>query len=117
GAIGTSTFVWPAPSTSVSGFGYSSYHPAIDIGGAIGNAIYASDTGVVVYAGWNDYGYGNLIILDHGTGWQTLYAHLDTVKVGCGESVFQSSLIGTMGVTGNSSGPHLHFEMQSDTYG
>lgn len=117
GAIGTSTFVWPTSGRTLSGYGYSSYHPAIDIGGSIGNAIYASDTGVVVYAGWNDYGYGNLIILDHGTGWQSLYAHLDQIKVGCGESVFQGSTIGTMGVTGNSSGPHLHFELQSDTYG
>lgn len=117
GAIGTGTFAWPTPGTSLSGFNYSSYHPAIDIGGAIGHAIYASDTGVVVYAGWNNYGYGNLVILDHGNGWQSLYAHLDRVDVGCGESVFQSSQLGTMGVSGNSSGPHLHFELQSDVYG
>jgi hypothetical protein len=117
GAIGTSTFVWPTPGRQISGFSYSSFHPAIDIGGAIGNAIYASDTGVVVYAGWNTYGYGNLVIIDHGTGWQSLYAHLDRIDVGCGQSIFQGSQVGTMGVTGNSSGPHLHFELQSDQYG
>jgi murein DD-endopeptidase MepM/ murein hydrolase activator NlpD len=72
---------------------------------------------VVVYAGWNDYGYGNLVILDHGNGWQSLYAHLNTVGVGCGQSVFQSSTIGGMGCTGNCTGTHLHFEMQSDIYG
>lgn len=117
GAVGTGTFAWPAPGRTVSGYNYSSYHPAIDIGGSPGNAIFASDSGVVVYAGWNDYGYGNLIILDHGNGWQTLYAHLDTLNAGCGDSVFQSQVIAGMGCTGNCSGTHLHFEMQSDTYG
>ncbi|MFP3853820.1 MAG: peptidoglycan DD-metalloendopeptidase family protein [Anaerolineales bacterium] len=117
GAIGTSTFVWPTPGRQLSGFDYSSFHPAIDIGGAIGHAIYASDTGVVVYAGWNTYGYGNLVIIDHGTGWQSLYSHLDRIDVGCGDSIFQGSQIGTMGITGNSTGPHLHFELMSDSYG
>lgn len=117
GAIGTSTFVWPTPGRQISGYGYSSIHPAIDIGGGIGHGIYAADQGVVVYAGWNNYGYGNLIILDHGNGWQTLYAHLNSIGVGCGESVFQGTQIGAMGCTGNCSGPHLHFEMQSDSYG
>lgn len=117
GAIGTSTFAWPTPGRQISGYTYSSFHPAIDIGGAIGHAIYASDTGVVVYAGWNTYGYGNLVIIDHGTGWQSLYAHMDRIDVGCGQSIFQGSQVGTMGITGNSSGPHLHFELQSDSYG
>lgn len=117
GAIGTSTFVWPTPGRQISGYGYSSIHPAIDIGGSIGNGIYASDQGVVVYAGWNNYGYGNLVILDHGNGWQSLYAHLNSIGVGCGQSVFQGTQIGSMGCTGNCTGPHLHFELQSDTYG
>ncbi len=117
GAIGTATFVWPAPGRQLSGYGYSSIHPAIDIGGATGNAIYASDQGVVVYSGWNNYGYGNLVILDHGNGWQTLYAHLSSLAVSCGQSVFQGTVIGAMGCTGNCSGSHLHFEMQSDVYG
>lgn len=117
GAIGTGTFVWPTPSTWISGYSFSSYHPAIDIGGSTGNAIYASDNGVVVYSGWNDWGYGYLIVLDHGNGWQTLYAHLSSIAVGCGQSVFQGTVIGGMGCTGNCSGTHLHFEMQSDLYG
>ena len=117
GAIGTSAFVWPTPGRQISGYGYSSIHPAIDIGGGIGHGIYAADQGVVVYAGWNDYGYGNLIILDHGNGWQTLYAHLNSIGVSCGQSVFQGTQIAGMGCTGNCSGPHLHFEMMSDTYG
>jgi murein DD-endopeptidase MepM/ murein hydrolase activator NlpD len=86
-------------------------HAAIDIGGSEGNAIYASDHGVVVYAGWSNWGYGYLIVIDHGTGWQTAYAHLSGVGVTCGQSVFQGTVIGALGNTGNSSGAHLHFEM------
>jgi murein DD-endopeptidase MepM/ murein hydrolase activator NlpD len=66
---------------------------------------------VIVYAGWNDWGYGNVIVIDHGNGWQTLYAHLSQIRVGCGQSVNKGDLIGNVGSTGNSSGPHLHFEM------
>ncbi len=66
---------------------------------------------MIVYAGWNNWGYGNVVVLNHGNGWQTLYAHLDSVAVGCGQSVYQGSMIGTMGSTGNSTGPHLHYEM------
>jgi len=112
GAIGTYTFVWPTTSRMISGYTYDPVvHPAIDIGGAEGNAIYAVDNGVVVYAGWSDYGYGYLIVIDHGTGWQSAYAHLSAVGVTCGQSVFQGTVIGALGNTGNSSGPHLHFEM------
>jgi murein DD-endopeptidase MepM/ murein hydrolase activator NlpD len=111
GAVGTGTFVWPSVVRSISGYAYSGIHPAIDIGGAIGNAIFASDSGVIVYAGWSDYGYGYLIVIDHGNGFQTAYAHLSTVAVSCGQSVYQGGYIGAMGSTGNSSGPHLHFEI------
>ena len=111
GAYGTGTFVWPTVARGISGYGYSAIHPAIDIGGATGNAIFAADSGVIVYAGWSDYGYGYLIVIDHGNGYQTAYAHLSAVAVGCGQSVFQGSYIGAMGSTGNSSGPHLHFEL------
>ena len=69
------------------------------------------DNGVIVYAGWSDYGYGYLIVVDHGTGWQSAYAHLSAVGVSCGQSVFQGTVIGGLGSTGNSSGPHLHFEL------
>jgi murein DD-endopeptidase MepM/ murein hydrolase activator NlpD len=112
GAIGNGTFVWPTTSRQISGYNYDPViHPAIDIGGQTGNAIYATDNGVVVYAGWSDYGYGYLIVIDHGTGWQSAYAHLSAVGVSCGQSVFQGTMIGAMGSTGNSSGPHLHFEL------
>lgn len=112
GAMGTYTFVWPTVSHEISGYSYDPVvHAAIDIAGAEGNAIFAADSGVVVYSGWSDYGYGYLIVIDHGTGWQTAYAHLSAVGVSCGQSVFQSTLIGALGNTGNSSGAHLHFEM------
>ena len=111
GAIGTGSFVWPTVSRSVTGYTYSGIHPAVDIGGAMGNAIFAADSGVVVYSGWSDFGYGYLIVIDHGNGFQTAYAHLSTLAVTCGQSVFQGGYIGGMGSTGNSSGPHLHFEL------
>ena len=118
GPIGDGIFNWPTPATYISGYHYTAgIHEAIDIGGAEGNAIWASDSGVVVYAGWSEYGYGNLIVIDHGNGWQTAYAHLQYVNVGCGQSVYRGSQIGTLGNTGNSTGPHLHFEMNSSTYG
>jgi murein DD-endopeptidase MepM/ murein hydrolase activator NlpD len=118
GLIGDGFFDWPTSTTWQSGYGYTpGLHEAIDLGGSIGNAIYAADDGVIVYSGWNNYGYGNVIVIDHGTGWQTLYAHLDTINYGCGDSVTQGTVIGTMGTTGNSTGAHLHFEMRSDIYG
>ncbi len=111
GAIGTYTSVWPTPSHTLTQLYDPVVHRAIDISGAEGNAIFASDNGVVVYAGWSNWGYGYLIVIDHGTGWQTAYAHLSAVGVTCGQSVYQGTRIGALGNTGNSSGPHLHFEM------
>lgn len=118
GAVGTGTFVWPTTATSLSGYDYHpTIHPAIDIAGAVGNAVFASDSGVVVYAGWSEYGYGYLIVLDHGTGWQSAYAHLSAVGVTCGQSVAQGTRIGAVGNSGNSTGSHLHFELRHNSYG
>jgi hypothetical protein len=118
GPIGDGLFGWPAPSTWISGYNYiPGVHEAIDIGGSTGNAIYAADDGVVVYAGWNDWGYGYVLVLDHGNGWQTLYAHLSQLNVGCGQAVYQGNVIAGMGCTGNCSGTHLHFEMRNDVFG
>lgn len=111
GAIGYGTFIWPTTDRTISGYTFGSVHPAIDIGGSIGNAIFATDSGVVVYSGWSDYGYGYLIVIDHGNGWQSAYAHLSAVSVSCGQSVGQGNVIGALGSTGNSTGPHLHFEL------
>jgi len=118
GAIGTGTYVWPAVEHRLSGFDFSpeTNHNGIDIAGATGHGIFAADSGVVVYAGWNDWGYGNVVVIDHGNGWQTLYAHLSAYNVSCGVSVTQGQVIGAMGSTGNSSGAHLHFEIRNDSY-
>ena len=114
GPLGSGTFIWPTTETWISGYNYSeaTNHRAIDIAGQLGNAVYAADAGVVVYAGWNNHGYGNVVMIDHGNGWQTLYAHLESYNVGCGYYVFQGDVIGGLGSTGNSSGPHLHYEMR-----
>ena len=119
GVTGSLTFIWPTTERYLSGFDYTpeTNHFAIDIAGRSGNPIFAADHGVVVYAGWSDYGYGEMIVIDHGSGWQTLYAHLSQVNVFCGQEVYQADTIGLMGSTGKSTGPHLHFEMRSDDYG
>lgn len=113
GIIGDGIFIWPATERWLSGYDYSpeTNHHGIDIAGDTGYPIFAADDGVVVYSGWSYSGYGNLVVIDHGNDWQTLYAHLDTLFVSCGESVFQGATIAAMGNTGNSSGSHLHFEM------
>lgn len=119
GVMGSLTFIWPTTERYLSGFNYTpeTNHFGIDIAGRTGNPILAADHGVVVYAGWNDYGYGEMIVIDHGSGWQTLYAHLSQVNVFCGQEVYQGDTIGLMGSTGKSTGPHLHFEMRSDDFG
>jgi murein DD-endopeptidase MepM/ murein hydrolase activator NlpD len=118
GAIGNGSFAWPTVATTLSGFDYNPpLHSGIDIAGAEGNAIFATDGGVVVYAGWSDSGYGYLLVIDHGTGWQSAYAHLSSIAVGCGTSVSQGERVAGLGNTGNSSGPHLHFELLSSIYG
>ena len=118
GPVGGGFFVWPTPGRYISGYTFDPVvHPGIDIGGSLGNAIYAVDAGVVVYAGWHNGGYGNVVVIDHGNGWQSLYGHLDTVAVGCGDGLFQGNVLGGMGSTGNSTGTHVHFELMSDLYG
>ncbi len=117
GAVGTGTFVFPTDKHYLSGFDYSTKtnHLGIDLAADLGANIYAADGGVVVYAGANSYGYGNMIMIDHGTGFQTLYAHLSQIFVSCGQSVTQGQVIGAAGATGNASGPHLHFEVRTLT--
>jgi len=115
GAIGYGTFVYPTDRHNLSGFDYSTKtnHLGIDLAGEMGDNVYASDGGVVVYAGTNSYGYGNMIMIDHGTGFQTLYAHLSAIFVQCGYNVTQGQVIGSVGSTGHSSGAHLHFEVRT----
>ena len=115
GAIGYGTFVFPASRHYLSGFDYSTKtnHLGIDLAAELGDPIYAADGGVVVYAGANSYGYGNMIMIDHGTGFQSLYAHLSQIFVGCGDNVSQGQTIGGAGATGHASGAHLHFEVRT----
>jgi hypothetical protein len=113
GAVGTGSFIWPCSQHIISGNDYWSGHLAIDIAVGIGEPVWAADSGVVVFAGWSYGGYGNIVMIDHGNGWQTLYAHLNGVGVGCGQSVSKGQTIGWGGSTGNSTGPHLHFETRS----
>jgi murein DD-endopeptidase MepM/ murein hydrolase activator NlpD len=114
--VGSGNFAWPA-SGSISQ-GYWGGHRAIDIAGRIGAPVSAADGGFVTTAGggWNG-GYGNYVVVDHGNGFSTLYGHLTTIYVNAGETVSAGQQIGTMGNTGNSTGPHLHFEVIYQGYG
>jgi murein DD-endopeptidase MepM/ murein hydrolase activator NlpD len=112
GAYGTGSFVWPAGNHYLSGNDYWSGHLALDIAAGMGASIYAADSGVVVFAGPAYGGYGNMVMIDHGNGYQTLYAHMSSVGVSCGSSVYQGQYIGLAGSTGHSTGPHLHFEVR-----
>ncbi|MEA3351315.1 MAG: peptidoglycan DD-metalloendopeptidase family protein, partial [Chloroflexota bacterium] len=112
GIYGSGAFIWPTNYHTISGNDYWSGHLAIDIGVATGGPIVASDSGVIMFAGWAVGGYGFAVAIDHGNGYQTLYAHLSSVNVSCGQSVRQGQFIGLGGSTGNSTGPHLHFEVR-----
>jgi murein DD-endopeptidase MepM/ murein hydrolase activator NlpD len=112
GAYGSGAFIWPAANHILSGNDYWSGHLGIDIAAGEGAQIYAADSGVVVFAGWANGGYGNMVMIDHGNGYQTVYAHLSNVAIGCGRSVNQGAIIGYAGSTGNSTGAHLHFEVR-----
>lgn len=112
GPVG-SGFGWPAGSTAISGNGYGPGHLGIDIQANEGDAVYAAGTGIVTMAqgGWN-YGYGNVIQIDHGNGYVTVYAHLSVINVSLCTPVGQGAVIGAAGNTGNSFGAHLHFEVR-----
>ena len=110
--MGSGAFIWPSASQYISGNNYWSGHLAIDIGVSLGEPVWAADSGVVVYAGGSSGGYGRMVMIDHGNGYQTLYAHLDSVSVACGQGVARGQTIGMGGSTGNSTGPHLHFEVR-----
>ncbi|MBE7550956.1 MAG: M23 family metallopeptidase [Anaerolineales bacterium] len=110
---GTGTFAWPASGTIYQGF--FPWHPAIDIAAYIGAPVLAGDSGYVIVAGWSDVGYGYHLVIDHGNGYQTLYAHLNSIYVNVGDNVAQGQQIGEMGNTGNATGPHLHFEIRQNT--
>ena len=103
-------FIWPAQGKLTTNFVW--YHKGIDIANKAAPNILAADSGTVVVAGWPDnWGYGNRIIIDHGNGYRTLYAHLSAIYVVPGQTVARGAAIGRMGTTGRSTGVHLHFEV------
>jgi murein DD-endopeptidase MepM/ murein hydrolase activator NlpD len=118
-ALGTGQFLRPVPGAIVSGFGprvhpilgTTRIHTGIDMAASYGEPIKAADTGNVVMAGWNG-GYGNCVIIDHGAGFATLYAHQSELAVSVGQNVTRGQVIGYVGSTGFSTGPHLHFEVR-----
>lgn len=115
---GTGAMSWPCSGPITSPFGYRThpifgttiFHAGIDIGVDYGTPIHAADSGVVVYSGWIS-GYGNAVIIDHGGGVSTLYGHNQSLAVSEGQSVSKGSVIAYAGSTGNSTGPHCHFEV------
>lgn len=114
GIVGTGSFTWPTTEKWLSGYDWNPpVHNGLDFAGRDGFSIFASDSGVIVYSGWSDRGYGNLIVIDHDRGWQTFYAHLlDNSMLPCGSNVQKGQLIAAMGNTGRSTGSHLHFEIR-----
>jgi murein DD-endopeptidase MepM/ murein hydrolase activator NlpD len=114
GAAAEAHFKWPNSGKVTSNY-YSprsyGYHRAIDIAGPYGETIKASYGGTVQFRGWSG-GYGNLVILKHVNGYQTYYAHCKSFAVSTGQSVPQMKVIAYEGSTGNSTGPHCHFEIR-----
>jgi murein DD-endopeptidase MepM/ murein hydrolase activator NlpD len=105
-----SAFLWPTQGTITQNFWWG--HGALDIALATGTPVAASDGGVVTFAGWDNTGYGYMVMLDHGNGFSTLYAHLSQYLVEAGQTVARGQTIAAMGSSGRSTGPHTHFEVR-----
>jgi murein DD-endopeptidase MepM/ murein hydrolase activator NlpD len=112
GPASASGFIWPVNGPITSSFGrrWGRLHAGVDIGAGFGTPILAAKAGTVIYAGWLG-GYGNLVVIDHGGGISTAYAHQQRIYV-TGGAVEQGQVIGEVGSTGHSFGPHLHFEVR-----
>jgi murein DD-endopeptidase MepM/ murein hydrolase activator NlpD len=120
-ASGSGTFSYPihAPITSPFGwrkhpiFGVRKFHTGVDLAGPNHSPIRAADSGSVLYTGWYG-GYGKVVIISHGRGMATLYAHMSRTAVEAGQNVSKGDIVGYEGTTGFSTGPHLHFEVRVD---
>lgn len=118
-AGGTGQLAWPVNGEITSPFGWrvhpiwgtQIFHAGLDIGADYGDPVHAADSGTVVFAGWMG-GYGNAVMIDHGGGMVTLYGHNSSITVGEGEQVSKGQTIALAGSTGNSTGPHCHFEVR-----
>lgn len=111
-ARGTGNFGWPV--SGVITQKYWTGHAGIDIGAPTGTPVQAADSGFVIFAGWDDKGFGKMILIDHGNSYLTLYGHLDVFAVVAGDSVKKGELIGRVGSTGRSTGPHLDFRIREN---
>lgn len=111
--MGSGEMVWPVKGrvTSYYGWRWGSFHSGIDIAASTGTPVLAADNGMVSFRGWNG-GYGRLVLIDHGNGLVTAYAHLNDYAVNMGATVQKGQVIGYVGSSGNSTGPHLHFEVR-----
>lgn len=116
--LGSGNFIYPANRQYLSGYNFSGVHPGLDFAGRMGEPIYASDAGTVIYAGYSlnaagtPVGYGQYVVLDHGNGYVTLYAHASQLFVSCGQQVQKGAVIAAVGSVGRSTGPHLHYEIR-----
>jgi murein DD-endopeptidase MepM/ murein hydrolase activator NlpD len=113
--MATGSFAWPSGGSITSKFGYrwGRNHNGIDLGVSTGTPIKASDGGKITFSGWKG-GYGYLVIIDHENGYSTYYGHNSILKVKAGERVYKGQTISLSGNTGNSTGPHLHFEIRKN---
>lgn len=122
-ALGAGRFAFPTNRRYLSGYNFGPSHGGWDLAGRLGEPIYASDGGTVVYAGYSldsrgrPRGYGQYVVLDHGNGYRSLYAHASQLFVRCGQQVARGTVIAAVGSVGKSTGPHLHFEIRlGDNY-
>lgn len=118
GPAGSGNFIWPTNAHYLAGYDYlpQANHPGIDVAIDQDGSVFAADSGVVVYSGWNEWGYGNLVVVDHGNDWQTVYANLSELYVVCGQIIWQGGVVGLVGEVDTSSSlipsnPFVHFEM------
>jgi len=119
GQNGSGEYGWPlaeGTGTISSRFGWRSmgWHSGVDIADPVGTVLYAAEAGTVIYADYISGGYGNLVTIDHGDGVETRYAHCDEFLVEEGDYVERGTAIGTIGMTGRTTGPHVHFEIRFD---
>ncbi len=110
GVAASGTFQWPTNGYISQGYWWG--HRAVDIANAVGIPIAAADSGYVSFAGWDNTGYGYMVMINHGNGFTTVYAHLSAYYVDPGQPVSRGQIIAAMGSTGRSTGPHLHFEIR-----
>lgn len=109
---GDGQYIWPVNSSEVVGESFSETHPGVDLAVNIGGPVLAADDGVVVFSGWSNFGYGNMIMLDHGNGDFSLYSGLGSVVATCGSEVTQGTVVGLGGVSGHPAAPFVHFEIR-----